>query len=312
MNQQHHTIFSRTKFYIPALVAGVCAATFLGACAAKKKVQVDGSSTVYPITEAVAEEFRGVNSNVNVTVGISGTGGGFKKFCNGEIDIADASRHIKSVEKEKCAAANIEYIELPVAYDGLAVIVNKDNDFVESLTVEQLKLIFQAENPAQKWSDVNPAWPAEEIKVYAPGQDSGTFDYFVEAILGKKAQMRPDASYSEDDNILVTGVSGDPYAVAFFGLAYYEENSEMLNLVAVKNPNTGSAVEPNLETVKSGTYAPLSRPIFIYVRKAALDKPEVRQFVGYYMDSAAKLSQAVGYIPLAAELYAENKSKIGL
>lgn len=303
---------SSIKYSFQVLAVGAGAALLLGACAAKKKIQVDGSSTVYPITEAVAEEFRDVNADVNVTVGISGTGGGFKKFCNGEIDIADASRHIKSVEKEKCAGANIEYLELPVAYDGLAVIVNKENTFAKSLTIDQLKLIFQAENPAQKWSDVNPAWPAEEIKVYAPGQDSGTFDYFVEVILGKKAQMRPDASYSEDDNILVTGVSGDPYAIAFFGLAYYEENAEVLNLVGVVNPATGAAVQPDLETVKSGTYAPLSRPIFIYVRKAALEKPEVKQFVGFYMDSAAKLSQAVGYIPLGSDLYAENKNKIGL
>ncbi|MCR9141915.1 MAG: PstS family phosphate ABC transporter substrate-binding protein [bacterium] len=296
---------------LPAIVAGL-AITGLLACTPKNKIEVDGSSTVYPITEAVAEEFRNVNNQVNVTVGVSGTGGGFKKFCNGEIDVADASRHIKSVEIEKCAEAGIEYIELEVAYDGLAVIVNKENSFLKQLTVEQLKTIFRVENPAKTWNEVDPAWPAEEIKVYSPGKDSGTFDYFVEVILGKKAQMRPDASYSEDDNILVTGVAGDKYAIGFFGLAYYEENKDKLNLAAVVNPKSGQAVQPTLETVKSGTYAPLSRPIFIYVSKAALEKPEVQQFVGFYMDSGAELSQAVGYIPLADELYAANKKKVGL
>ncbi len=301
----------RLRLLAPVLASAV-AITGLLACTAKKKIQVDGSSTVYPITEAVAEEFRGVNSEVNVTVGVSGTGGGFKKFCNGEIDVADASRHIKPVEIEKCEAAGIEFIELEVAYDGLAVIINKENDFVKQLTVDQLKTIFRVENPAKTWNEVDPAWPAEEIKVYSPGKDSGTFDYFVEVILGKKAQMRPDASYSEDDNILVTGVAGGKYAIGFFGLAYYEENKDKLSLAAVVNPKNGQAVQPNLETVKSGAYAPLSRPIFIYVSKAALAKPEVQQFVGFYMDSGAELSEAVGYIPLGDELYAANKKKIGL
>ncbi|MEQ9367080.1 MAG: PstS family phosphate ABC transporter substrate-binding protein [Leptospirales bacterium] len=296
---------------LPVIAAGLALSGML-ACTAKKKIQVDGSSTVYPITEAVAEEFRNVNNQVNVTVGVSGTGGGFKKFCNGEIDVADASRHIKQVEIEKCAAAGIEYLELEVAYDGLAVIVNKENEFLKRLTVEQLKAIFRAEKPAKNWNEIDAAWPAQEIKVYAPGKDSGTFDYFVEAILGKKAQMRPDASYSEDDNILVTGVAGDKFAIGFFGLAYYEENKGKLNLAAVVNPETNQAVRPTLETVKSGSYAPLSRPIFIYVSKAALEKPEVQQFVGFYMDSGAELSEAVGYIPLADELYTANKKKIGL
>ena len=296
------------------MITGTATALFvlsgLLACTPKKKIEVDGSSTVYPITEAVAEEFRGVNSAVNVTVGVSGTGGGFKKFCNGEIDISDASRHIKQVEIDLCAENNIEYIELPVAFDGLAVIVNTKNDFAKQLTVDDLQKIFRSEEPAKTWSEVNPAWPAEEIKVYSPGKDSGTFDYFVEVILGKKAQMRPDAAYSEDDNILVTGVAGDEFAIGFFGLAYYEENKDKLNLVAVVNPETGAAVQPELETVKSGTYAPLSRPIFIYVSKAALAKEEVRQFVDFYMTEGGKLSQAVGYIPLTDDLYEENKQKI--
>lgn len=296
------------------LLGGLVAVTALSlsACAARKKIQVDGSSTVYPITEAVAEEFRGVNREVNVTVGVSGTGGGFKKFCNSEIDIADASRHIKQIEIDKCAEAGLEYLELPVAFDGLAVIVNKTNSFVDQLNVTQLKQIFRSESPAKLWSEVNPAWPAEEIKVYSPGKDSGTFDYFVEVILGKKAQMRPDAAYSEDDNILVTGVSGDTFSIGFFGLAYYQENADKLKIVPVINPETGAAVVPTLETVKTGTYAPLSRPVFIYVSKPALARPEVQQFVGFYMDEGDRLSEAVGYIPLTDEMYAENKQTIGL
>jgi phosphate transport system substrate-binding protein len=296
---------------LPATVAAL-ALVALSACQAKNRIQVDGSSTVYPITEAVAEEFRGVNSSVNVTVGISGTGGGFKRFCNEETDISDASRVIKKTEIEKCAAAGVEYIELPVAYDGLAVLVNPENDFVDRLTVAQLKHIFASENPPKTWQDVDAAWPAEAIKIFAPGKDSGTFDYFVEVILGEKAQMRPDASYSEDDNILVTGIAGEKYAIGFFGLAYYEENADKLKLVPVVNPASGQAVAPNLETVKSGDYAPLSRPIFIYARKSALARPEVQQFVGFYMDVGPRLSQAVGYIPLGDGIYAENKRKIGL
>lgn len=292
-------------------LAGIGAALILAgttACAKKEKIQIDGSSTVYPITEAVAEEYRSVNSNVNVTVGVSGTGGGFKKFCNGETDISDASRPIKQSEKDKCAEKGIKYLELPVAYDGLAVLVNKENDFVTQLTVEQLESIFRSENPAKTWKEVDPAFPEEEIKIYAPGQDSGTFDYFVEAILGKKAKMRGDASFSEDDNVLVTGIAGDKSAIGFFGLAYYEENKDKLKLVGVVNPKTNKAVEPTLETVKSGEYAPLSRPIFIYVNDKAKGRQVVVDYVNYYLDNAGQLSKQVGYIPLPDEVYAKGKA----
>ena len=285
------------------------ASLVVASCAEKEKILIDGSSTVYPITEAVAEEYRGVNANVNVTVGVSGTGGGFKKFCNAETDISNASRHIKGKEKDKCAAAGIKHLEIPVAYDGLAVIVNNDNDWVKQLTVDNLKTIFRAEEPAKTWKDVNPAWPAEEIKIYSPGQDSGTFDYFVEAILGKKAKMRGDAAFSEDDNVLVTGVAGDKAAIGFFGLAYYEENKDKLQLVPIVNPKTNAAVQPNLESVKTGAYAPLSRPIFIYVSDKAKGRQVVVDYVNYYLDNAGKLSAQVGYIPLPDELYAESKSK---
>ncbi|MCB1320112.1 MAG: PstS family phosphate ABC transporter substrate-binding protein [Leptospiraceae bacterium] len=279
-------------------------------CGEKQLIEIDGSSTVYPITAAVAEEFRGVNSDVHVTVGISGTGGGFKKFCNGETAISDASREIKDSEREACAANGVEFIEFSVAYDGLAVVANKDNDFIDKLTVDQLKKIFEAEPLSANWSDVSADWPAEEIKVFAPGQDSGTYDYFKEAILGEEVNMRPDAQYSEDDNVLVIGVAGEKYAIGFFGLAYYEENADTLKLVPIVNPQTGAAVQPDLETVKSGTYAPLSRPLFIYVSKKALERAEVLQFVRFYMEEAAKLSKEVGYIPLEDSIYTNNQSQI--
>lgn len=279
-------------------------------CGEKQLIEIDGSSTVYPITAAVAEEFRGVNSDVHVTVGISGTGGGFKKFCNGETAISDASREIKDSEREACAANSVEFIEFSVAYDGLAVVANKDNDFIDKLTVDQLKKIFEAEPLSANWSDVSADWPAEEIKVFAPGQDSGTYDYFKEAILGEEVNMRPDAQYSEDDNVLVIGVAGEKYAIGFFGLAYYEENADTLKLVPIVNPQTGAAVQPDLETVKSGTYAPLSRPLFIYVSKKALERAEVLQFVRFYMEEAAKLSKEVGYIPLEDSIYTNNQSQI--
>ncbi len=278
-------------------------------CAKKEKILVDGSSTVYPITEAVAEEYGKANTNVNVTVGVAGTGGGFKKFCNGETDISDASRPIKTTEAEKCAEAGISQVELAIAYDGLAIIVHKSNDFVKELTVAQLKSIFQTDKPAKTWKDVNPAWPAEAIKVYSPGQDSGTFDYFVEAILGADAKVRPDAAFSEDDNVLVTGVAGDKNSIGFFGLAYYEENQDKLKLVPIVNPKSNKAVAPTLETVKSGEYAPLSRPLFIYVSNKAKARKAVADFVNFYLDNAAKLTADVGYIPLPDAVYADQKTK---
>ena len=280
------------------------------ACKAAKNVQVDGSSTVYPITEAVAEEYLKKEPNVRVSVGVSGTGGGFKKFCVGETDISNASRPIKDKEIEKCRAEAIEYIQLPVAYDGLAVVVNKENNFAKQMTVSDLEQIFRYENAASKWKDIKAVWPAEKIKVYMPGQDSGTYDYFVEVILGKKKRVRSDATFSEDDNVLVTGIAGDKFSIGFFGLAYYIENQDKLNLVAIVNPNTDKAVSPNFQTVANGSYAPLSRFIFIYVNIKALQKPDVLQFVNFYMESAGRLSKDVGYIALGDNIYQANKNKL--
>jgi len=265
------------------------------------RVAIDGSSTVFPITEAVAEEYRSAQPKVRVTVGVSGTGGGFKKFIAGDTDISDASRYIKQKELDGCAANGREFVEIPVAYDGLAVIVNKANDFCTTMTVEELRRMWAADSAAKKWSDIRPEWPDREFKLYAPGQDSGTFDYFTETVNGESGNCRPDSTFSEDDNVLVRGVSGDPDGIGFFGLAYYEENSEILNCVAIDGGD--GPVLPNLETVENGTYTPLSRPLFIYVSTEAAKRPEVADFVRFYIEEAATLAGEVGYVPMPEALY---------
>jgi len=289
------------------------------AMAMDKIIKIDGSSTVYPITEAVAEEFQKLKKKeVKVTVGISGTGGGFKKFCRGETDISDASRPILKKEMDVCKEHGIEYIELPVAYDGLAVMVNPKNTWVKSMTVEDLKKIWEpaAQGKITKWNHVRPEWPDAPLKLYGPGVDSGTFDYFTEAIVGKAKSSRGDFTASEDDNVLVQGIAGDKNALGFFGLAYYEENKNKLKLVPIVNPKTGKEVLPSEQTVMDGTYQPLSRPIFIYVSKKAAEKPEIKEFVEYYLKNAAKLVKQVKYVPLPQKAYklAEErfaKRKIG-
>ncbi|MDP2279185.1 MAG: PstS family phosphate ABC transporter substrate-binding protein [Nitrospirota bacterium] len=274
--------------------------------AADKIVKIDGSSTVYPITEAVAEEFQKAKRGAaKVTVGISGTGGGFKKFCRGETDISDASRPILKKEMDVCKEHGIEYIELPVAYDGLAVMVNPKNIWVTSLTVADLKKMWEpvAQGNIKKWNQVRSEWPDAPLKLFGPGADSGTFDYFTEAIMGKSKSSRGDFTASEDDNVLVQGISGDKNALGYFGLAYYEENKDKLKLVPIINPKTGQLVFPSEKTVMDGTYQPLSRPIFIYVSKKAAEKPEIKEFVEYYLKNAAKLVQQVKYVPLPAKAY---------
>lgn len=264
-------------------------------------IRIDGSSTVFPISEAVAEEFQAANPKARVTVGLSGTGGGFKKFCAGETDISDASRPIKAIEEQACAAKKISYIELPVAFDGLSVVVNPGNDFVESLTVEELKRIWKPESTVRKWSHVRPEWPDRDLHLYGPGTDSGTFDYFTEAIVGKEHASRSDFTASEDDNILVQGIAGDRDALGYFGFAYYVENKDRLKLVKIdagKGP-----VAPSVQTINDGTYQPLSRPIFIYVRATSAERPEVVAFVDFYLDHAPELVPQVGYIPLPDRLY---------
>jgi phosphate transport system substrate-binding protein len=242
-------------------------------------VKIDGSSTVYPITEAVAEEFKRVAPDVRVTVGISGTGGGFKKFTVGETDISDASRPIKKSEHDLAATNKIDYIELPIAYDGLSIVVNKGNYWVDTLTLDEIKKIYlDSAGKAKTWKDVRAGWPDREIKVYGPGTDSGTFDYFKEVIAGDKGSIRGDMSVSEDDNVLVKGVAGDEGAIGFFGCAYYFENKDKLKVVPVVNPKTEKAVEPTPTTIEDGSYAPFSRPLFIYVSTKSAERPEVQAF----------------------------------
>ncbi len=274
--------------------------------AAEKIVKIDGSSTVYPITEAVSEEFQKLKKKeVKVTVGISGTGGGFKKFCRGETDISNASRPIVKKEIDECKKAGIEFIELPISYDGLAVMVNPKNTWVKSLTVDDLKKMWEpgAMGKITKWNQVRPEWPDAPLKLFGPGVDSGTFDYFTEAIVGKAKASRGDYTASEDDNVLVQGISGDKNAIGYFGLAYYEENRDKLKLVPIVNPKTGKEVLPSEKTVMDGSYHPLSRPLFIYINKKSLDKPEVKEFVQFYLKNAPTLIKQVRYIPLPAKAY---------
>ena len=260
----------------------------------KGEIIIDGSSTVAPISSAVAEEFFRKNKGVNIAIGISGTGGGFKKFAVGEIDIANASRKIKEKEAKEAKKNGIEYIELEVALDGIAVVVNKENTWAQELTEEDLKKIWENGSKIMKWKDINPAWPVEPIKLYGPDQDSGTFDYFVEEILGKDGQIRIDYSPSSDDNQLVQGVEGDKGSLGFFGYAYYIEQKDKLNAIAV------NGIKPTDETVKTGKYKPLSRPLYIYVNKKSLkEKPEVRAFVEYYLKNASKAVKLTGYVPLS-------------
>ena len=282
-------------------------------------VKVDGSSTVYPITEAVAEEFqKSKKGAIKVTVGISGTGGGFKKFCRGEIDISDASRPILKAEMEECRKAGIEYMEMPVAYDALTVVINPKNTWIKSMTVAELKKIWEpaAQGKVTHWNQVNPSWPNAPIKLFGAGSDSGTFDYFTEAINGKSKASRGDFTASEDDNVLVQGVARDVNALGYFGYAYYVENRDKLKAVPIVEKDGKPAVAPSIETVVNGTYQPLARPIFIYVNSKSAAKPEVKEFVEYYNRNADKLTKEVKYVPLPAKAYSYNmevlsKSRVG-
>ncbi len=266
-------------------------------------IKIDGSSTVYPITEAVAEEFQKENKSVRITVGISGTGGGFKRFCRGETDISNASRPIKASEIALCKEHGIEYIEVPVAYDGLSVMVNPANTWANDITVEELNKIWgpDAQGNIKTWNQVRPEWPNQPLALYGPGTDSGTFDYFTEVINGKTAASRGDYTSSEDDNVLVQGISKDKNAMGYFGYAYYIENQDQLKLVAV------NGVKPSPATINDGSYSPLSRPIFIYVSKKSAKKQEVRDFANFYLENGGELADEVGYIGMPAEKYTASR-----
>jgi phosphate transport system substrate-binding protein len=273
--------------------------------AQQRIVKIDGSSTVFPVTEAVAEDFqKAKKQQIKVTVGISGTGGGFKKFCRGETDISNASRPILKAEMADCAKAGIEYFELPVAFDALTVVINPKNAFIKQLTVADLKKMWEpgAQGKVTRWNQVNPAWPDQPLKLFGPGADSGTFDYFTEAVVGKSKSSRGDFTASEDDNVLVQGVSRDVNALGYFGYAYYIENKDKLKAVPIVNEK-GQAVEPSMEAVLKGSYTPLARPIFIYVSARSLARPELKEFVDYYMSNGAKLAREVKYVPLPDTAY---------
>jgi phosphate transport system substrate-binding protein len=286
-----------------------CAFAALSLPARAQLIKIDGSSTVFPITEAMAEDFqKSTKGKVRVTVGISGTGGGFKKFCRGETDISDASRPILAKEMEDCRKAGITYYELPIAYDAITVVISPQNSWIKSLTVAELKQMWEA--PAQgkllKWKQINSAWPDQPLKLFGPGADSGTFDYFTEAVTGKAKSSRGDYTASEDDNVLVQGVSRDVGGLGYFGYAYYEENQDKLKAVPIVAGPGKPPVGPSPETVINGTYQPLSRPIFIYISAKAYDRPEVKQFVEFYIKNADKLVREVKYVPLPAKAYAYN------
>ena len=298
------------QFRVLGIAAGF-AATLGGHSAViqAQTIKIDGSSTVFPITEAVAEEFqKSKKGAVRVTVGISGTGGGFKKFCRGETDISDASRPILKAEMDECRKNGIEYMELPVAYDALTVVINPKNTFIKSLTVAELKKIWEpgAQGKITHWNQVNPAWPNAPIKLFGAGSDSGTFDYFTEAITGKAKASRGDYTASEDDNVLVQGVQRDVNALGYFGFAYFAENKDKLKSVPIVEKDGKPAVSPSLETVINGTYQPLARPIFIYVNAKSYARPEVKEFAEFYNKQGEKLTKEVKYVPLPAKAYTHN------
>lgn len=300
-----------------ALIAGIFtvilkASFVLHAAADPTIIKVDGSSTVFPITEAVAEEFQKQKKGIHVTVGISGTGGGFKKFCRGETDIQDASRPILESEMKVCKENNVRYVELPIAYDAITVVVSSKNTWVKNITVSDLKKIWEpdAQGKILKWSQVRPEWPNSPIKLFGAGSDSGTFDYFTEAIVGKSKSSRGDYTSSEDDNTLVTGVSTDKHALGYIPFSYYAANTKRLKALSVEG------ILPSAATIDAGAYAPLSRPIFIYVNLKAADRVEVKEFSEFYLKHAARLAKEVKYVPLPAPLYTQafenfKKRKLG-
>lgn len=291
------------------------------ACGCRKEqeqartVRIDGSSTVFPIMEAIAEEFQKTQPTCSVTVGVSGTGGGFKKFAAAETDISGASRPIRPVETEACAAGGVAYVELPLAYDGLAVVVNPANDWANHITVEELKRLWEpdAQNKIMRWSQIREGWPDKEVHLYGPGVDSGTYDYFTAAIVGTEHSSRGDFTSSEDDNVLVQGIASDPLALGFFGLAYFEENRTKLKLLPVDDGNETNGtgpIFPTLQTVRDGTYQPLSRPVFMYVSTSSLKRSEVEAFVRYALAQSAHLVEEVGYISLPERAYSLAQARV--
>lgn len=287
------TIFAAS----PALAAGLTGA-----------VKVDGSSTVYSISEAVAEEFRGVEKDIRVTIGAAGTGAGYKKFCAGELDLAGGSRPIKSDEIEKCKAAKVDLIELPVALDGLTIVVNPKNTFVKSLSFEQLKKIWEPGSKVKTWKDVDASWPDQPIKLFGPSSEHGTFDYFTEVVVGKAKSSRNDYSAASDTNTLVSGVAGEPNALGYFGYGYFEEAKTKLRAVPVSKDGKAPAVVPSTAVIENGSY-PLSRLLFVTVNKTSAQRPEVDRFVEFYLQQASQIAKSVGYTALPGSKLEQSKAK---
>jgi phosphate transport system substrate-binding protein len=273
-------------------------------------IEIDGSSTVFPITQAVAEEFYIANRGAQVNVSVSGTGGGFKRFTTGETDISNASRRMKDTESEAAAANGVEFIEMRVATDGLSVLVNLENDFVECLTVGELSKMWSPGSTINNWNQVRASFPDQELRLYGPDPDSGTFDYFTEEINGESQVSRSNYTASADDNVLVQGVGGDKNALGYFGFAYYTENTDKLRAISIDNG--AGCVAPTVATIESGEYTPLSRPLFLYVNRASLDEPVVQEVLLFYMEFAAELALEVGYVPAADEVYLQNLQAAGL
>jgi phosphate transport system substrate-binding protein len=298
----------RTRRRVPWLASAGVALGLLGAACGGGEtggglsgtIAADGSSTVFPITQAVAEEFNAAQPDVQISVGVSGTGGGFEKFCNGETDLSNASRPISEEEIAACQENGIEFLELQVAIDGLSVVVNPSNSFVECLAVEELEAIWDPNSTIDNWSAVRPGFPDQALTLYGPGTDSGTFDYFTDEIVGEEGASRSDYTASEDDNVLVQGVAGDTNALGYFGYAYYAQNSDKLKVIGVDGGD--GCVVPSEETINSGAYSPLSRPLFVYVGKEAVGRPEVKAFVDFYMENVNSLVASVGYIAMPEDV----------
>lgn len=279
-----------------SLLGALALTLAIGPLANAQTIKADGSSTVYPITAGIAERYRAVSPRARVTVAISGTGGGFKKFVSGDTDISNASRPIKATEMTAAKARGISFIELPVAMDAITVVVNKNNTWASNITTAELKKIWQPGSNVRLWSQVRAGWPSRPIKLYGPGTDSGTFDYFTEAVNGKEKASRSDYTASEDDNVIVQGVSRDIGALGYFGLAYYEENQSKLKAVSI------NGVQPTASNVISGKYKPLARPLFIYVSSKAAKNAEVAKFVRFYLSNAAAIAPRVGYVALPSSI----------
>ncbi len=311
--QAHGPVLARA---IPVLTASLLLAAGCGGGEAgggdglSGEIAVDGSSTVFPVTEAMAEEFMRANPGTRVTVNVSGTGGGFEKFCRGETDISDASRPIKESEVEACSANGIDFVEVPVALDGLTVVAHPENDWAQCVTTDELEKTWRPNSTVERWSDVREGWPDRELSLFGPGTASGTFDYFTEAIMGEEDASRSDYSSSEDDNVILMGVGNNVGAMGYFGFAYYVENQDRVRALAVDDGD--GCVAPSRENVEAGDYQPLSRPLFIYVKRSSYrEKPVVREFVDFYLDSATELVPQVGYVPFPRARYDSIKAELG-